>query len=305
MMKLAGLLMVRNAADIIALNLLHHLHSGVDRMYVVDNGSTDGTDIVLSRIASRYPVAVFRDDGPFLQAELVTELARVARRDGAQWVLPIDGDEFWWTAGGDLGAELARFEAGAVRCEVIQFVQKRSVLVRTPDALLAMTHRANRIGEECDARRNVELQHIAFVEIPFPAKWISRSGPSLAIHRGNHEVSGIAGEAVTTRNIQCLHAALRARNILSGEKVDHANRLEVVESAQDVGWQARRWRRMSSSQLEAEWAANSHEEGVLDVYGVPRPLRPDLRLRDAVARWIDHELVRISPVDVQQIAVNG
>ena len=37
-----GISMVRNEADIIPLNVLYHLASGIDRMLVVDNGSTNG-----------------------------------------------------------------------------------------------------------------------------------------------------------------------------------------------------------------------------------------------------------------------
>jgi glycosyltransferase involved in cell wall biosynthesis len=38
-----GVMLVRNEADIIRANLLHHLASGIDHVLVVDNGSTDGT----------------------------------------------------------------------------------------------------------------------------------------------------------------------------------------------------------------------------------------------------------------------
>ena len=34
-------MVVRNEADIVRLNILHHLSSGVDRFLVVDNGSSD------------------------------------------------------------------------------------------------------------------------------------------------------------------------------------------------------------------------------------------------------------------------
>ena len=46
-MRLYGVSMIRNEADIIRVNILYHLSIGFDRLLVVDNGSTDGTDRIL------------------------------------------------------------------------------------------------------------------------------------------------------------------------------------------------------------------------------------------------------------------
>ena len=51
-MLVYGLIIVRNGVDIVRLNLLYHLSLGVDRMFVVDNGSTDGTDRVIRQLSS-------------------------------------------------------------------------------------------------------------------------------------------------------------------------------------------------------------------------------------------------------------
>lgn len=64
--RLAGLLMVRNEADIIATTVRHHHEAGVTDFFVVDNGSSDGTDWVLARLAVELPgLRWTRDDGPF------------------------------------------------------------------------------------------------------------------------------------------------------------------------------------------------------------------------------------------------
>ncbi len=46
-----GVMMVRNEADILRINLLYHLASGIDQVLVVDNGSTDGTAAILEGFA--------------------------------------------------------------------------------------------------------------------------------------------------------------------------------------------------------------------------------------------------------------
>ena len=76
--KLFGLMMVRNEADIIQLNILHHLAAGVDCFLVVDNGSTDGTDRILDRLSRRLPLVWTRYEGPYYQWDITTQLAREA-----------------------------------------------------------------------------------------------------------------------------------------------------------------------------------------------------------------------------------
>ena len=49
-MKLYLTLLVRDEADILTLNLEHHLAQGVDRFIVTDNRSIDETPLILEEI---------------------------------------------------------------------------------------------------------------------------------------------------------------------------------------------------------------------------------------------------------------
>jgi Glycosyl transferase family 2 len=95
-MRLFGVSMVRNEADIIEASIRHNL-TVLDGLEVVDHRSTDETADILARLgAERLPLRILREETTgFFQAETLTDLARKAfARDGADFVFPIDADEF-------------------------------------------------------------------------------------------------------------------------------------------------------------------------------------------------------------------
>ncbi len=287
--KVAAVMLVRNEADILGVNLAHLFAQGVDEIRVLDNGSTDATPRVLRRFAQRANVVWTTDDGPFTQPQKTTALAHEAIRDGADWVFAVDADEFWVATGQrSLREVLAGSTAGALSVQVVNFVQDRRRSRRGRRSLLSMTHRVAEatVGGD-EARLRVAAGDIAFVEIRYTDKWICRAAPDLAIGRGNHTVSGVVGDRVPTDEIACFHAPLRARAVLAGNKVQHAARLAQIRSGEGEGWHLTRWAALAEAgTLDREWAANSHVGGRLDVFGSPRDLVPDDRLRATVRPWL-------------------
>jgi len=87
--------MVRNEADVVESFVRHNL-TVVDRLYVVDHGSFDGTGAILAALAAEgLPLLLTSDASlPHFQSEVVTASARRAFADGADFVFPIDADEF-------------------------------------------------------------------------------------------------------------------------------------------------------------------------------------------------------------------
>ena len=288
-----GICLVRNAADIVRVNVLHHLSLGLDRIVLVDNMSTDGTDLVLQELSRDSRVRWFREDGPHPQARVFTRLAREAYREGADWVLPIDVDEFWQTRRGNFRSILAKSESVAIRVQVINFVQRRSQLESTPDALLHMTWRVPQpAGSPEEALELVGSGKIAHVEARYPAKWIVRPTATVEIAHGNHHLAGIVGELEDSDEIVCLHAPLRSRAALYAKAI-HGQRVEQAGGKPGESWHVRRFRQLADEgQMEQEWAANSCEEGFLDVFGVPHPLVYDRTLRDVVKPFLAPSPVR-------------
>lgn len=286
-MKITGITVIRNEADILRASLLHHLAIGCDEILVVDNGSSDGSRRQLRRLARRHPIAWTVDSGPFRQAEMTTELARDAWRAGAEWIVPFDADEFWWSdRDGQLRAVLSASTAGALQARVVNFVQKRRQRRSTRSALLHMTWRAEAVEASVSAQELVEGGSISFVEIDYPPKLVARASPDIEITKGNHAVFGIPGPVEETSDLLCLHAPLRSRTALAA-KAATAPRVHREDPDPGIAWQTKRWGRLEAeSRLDEEWAANSQAHGLLDVYGASRPLHFDTTLRDVVRPWL-------------------
>ena len=291
-MQVHGLLVARNEADIIRTNVLYHLSLGLDRLLVVDNGSSDGTDRVLRELGKDPRVRWTRDEGLFYHGQIATELAREAYREGADWVVPIDADEFWHAPDGNFRGVLEESEAGALRARLLNFFQRREQKESAPDALLYMTRRirepvVTERGNRKLARELVESHKISKLEIELK-KWVSRPTADIEIVFGNHKVEGVAGLKRESHEIVCLHAPIRSRARLDG-KAEVGERSEETGSDPNQGWHVKRWRRLrDEGQLEQEWAASSYAGEFLDVYGVRRKTVFDPTLRDAVAPILEN-----------------
>jgi hypothetical protein len=88
--------MVRNEADVIEAFVRHHAEI-VDELVVVDHRSVDGTDETLRALAAEgLPLRVRAEDSPVQRQNVVmTGLMReAAANGGADWILPLDADEF-------------------------------------------------------------------------------------------------------------------------------------------------------------------------------------------------------------------
>jgi hypothetical protein len=281
MHRLHAIMLVRNEQSIIADSVGHLLkHVGIERVHVVDNGSTDDTPTILARLAAVDPRVVWRSEpGGFAQPDILSALAAEARQAGADWIIPTDADEFLdWGAGGLRALETAT-DTGAFEIGLCNFVPFRWAITEAPGSIERMWFSAVPYGDPVAARELVEGGTIPFLRMAYPPKLLYRAAAGLRLERGNHGAEGIAGPTRKLPGAEILHAPIRARDDLP-PRLDHARRLMTMEPNPNIGWHFRRLAMLGEAGgLTREWRSNSTFGGWLPGAERQRSLRLDLRLR--------------------------
>ena len=109
-LKVAGAMMVRDAADILIDYLVHHILLGVDFFFVTDNGSVDGTLDILSRFQEEGFLRFVQRNECGAQERIINELVRLAKADGYDWAMLFDADERLVLADKSIKDFLLRYE---------------------------------------------------------------------------------------------------------------------------------------------------------------------------------------------------
>ncbi len=143
-MKLVAVSIVKNEADVIEA-FLRHTRAWVDHHLVFDHDSTDGTREILGKLlAEGLPLTVFTDEAlGNLQQARSNHLSRLAASDwGADWVLPLDADEFLTGPGrGALENSLATFAPDAPASQpLLNYYPTREDDAAEPNAVRRLTH---------------------------------------------------------------------------------------------------------------------------------------------------------------------
>ncbi len=251
-------MMVRNERHVIVTCLGHLLTLGIERIYVVDNGSTDDTPDLLHRAATVTGRLVLTTDrGEFRQAEVLTALARRAASEGADWILPADADEFLWLRPGVSLARLCgRPGIGGYRMPVCNFLQARPIRHDWPNSLATMCIAAVPFGTVADGADMVQAGEIPFVRINYPTKLLLRATPSMQVAFGHHDAHGLAGPLLPLAEGELLHAPIRSAGDLQG-RVELGRRVEAVTPHPAQNWHAKRLVPMGCDELAREWRRNS------------------------------------------------
>lgn len=171
-------LSARNEADIIDANIRYHLDAGVDFIIATDHRSTDATTEILSSYERNGHLHLIRQhDEAFRQTEWVNVMARLAAASfGADWVLNVDADEFWWPRTGTLPEV---FAAVPPRYGVVRGIWRHFVLrpeADQPFYARMLVRRAPALQPADPYCANAKVAH--------------RGDPNVHVTRGSHDASG-------------------------------------------------------------------------------------------------------------------
>ena len=95
-MKIFSIMLVKDEADIVA-SVIKDAEKWADKIFILDNGSTDGTWEIIQSLKNDVVMPLRQDFRPFsrgMRAEIFNEYKHLAS-DGDWWCLALDADEFY------------------------------------------------------------------------------------------------------------------------------------------------------------------------------------------------------------------
>lgn len=173
-MRVVMTLVVRDEDDIVEQMLTYHLNAGVDHVIATDHRSDDRTTEILRRFEREGALTYIREDRLSIsQGEVTTAMARRAAAEfGADWVIPADADEFWWSREGSLHDALGSIPIwyGVIRAPWRHF------LLRPDDR--------REFHERMTLRRRpvLDLESVYQRQV----KVLFRAHPAVRVENGNH-----------------------------------------------------------------------------------------------------------------------
>jgi glycosyltransferase involved in cell wall biosynthesis len=233
----AGISMVRDEADILPVTVGNMLRQ-VDWLLIADNGSVDGTRELLKAL-DRVTVVDDSEVG-YYQSQKMSALAERAMREGADWVVPFDADEIWYSPFAHrIADELAERDESVCRAAVYDHVA---------------THGCQEFPPPYRRRDAIPLPKVA-----------CRTRPGLTIHQGNHgcDFGPTIDGRLVVRHFPYRSVEQFVRKVRNGSQAYAATDLP-----EDIGQHWRDYGRLTDEQLDDVfhryfWSANPAEDGLI------------------------------------------
>src|SRR5215470_14529542 len=266
-MKLAGISMIRNDADIVEPFVRHALHL-LDHLFVIVHSPHDGTGEILTALqAEGLALTLVLDNEPaFLQGERLTWLAREAYTAlKPDYMFPLDADEFIVPAQRDkIESALSTLPSNAPACRI-----RLRTFVPTSEDAVGESHPLRRIAHRIRNPENVSKVVLA------QGFALDRT---LVLDHGNHGLLRIgAGESLLPlpmlRDIALAHYPVRtAAQVINKTIIGYLAHLAAGRPDVEEQRLATHWRRCYEDMVLKGTTRNMNEEQLLGWFHG----RPDL-----------------------------
>lgn len=189
-MTVFGISMVKNEEDIIETTIRHTLNH-VDHIIIADNLSTDNTRSILDSFGTNITV-VDDDEVGYYQSRKMTNLAHQAAEMGADWVVPFDADEIWFSPSFPTIKQHLEEEEEEVDCVIADWYHHTVTIYDDPSVSNPFLR----------MRYKTQVKAAMY-------KIAARTHPKLLIEQGNHGMQK-SGPFVTSKSrLECRHFPYR------------------------------------------------------------------------------------------------
>lgn len=250
-----GIARVKDEADIIR-PVVEHMLTQVDWLLIADNASTDGTREILAELQTEHDAAVcvvHDDELGYFQSRQMSALAARAAELGAEWVVPFDADEVWYSPFGRIAHVLADQDSASIAGALLYDHVATGTDPDDPNPLTRIGHR-----------------RVEPAKLP---KVAARARPPVTIHQGNHGADH--GERVDGLLI-VRHFPLRSPEQMVRKSRNGGAAYAATDLPDHIGAHWRQWSQLSDEQLgdvfrEFYWEANPTRGLIFDPAPVVSP----------------------------------
>lgn len=180
--KVFVVMMTKNEDDIIGYNLEYLQTQDIDHFYIANNLSTDNTSTILNDLSTKYNNMTVIEDNEeaYFQDEKMNRFINTCYDMGADYILPIDSDEKWYSKvyGKTIGQAVKQFDKPTIfGVDLIDFLPDRDQVI---------------YGNPFEEIKNVRCWYPSSPKVGYT----SQRGSVLAM--GNHDVYGHDGNVNRT-----------------------------------------------------------------------------------------------------------
>jgi len=97
-LRIFAVCLVKDEEDIIGYQLEHLIQQGISHILLIDNLSRDNTKAIAKKYAKEFPITILDDsEFAYYQARKINHYISLAYSLGANFILPVDIDEVWYS----------------------------------------------------------------------------------------------------------------------------------------------------------------------------------------------------------------